>query len=237
MFGRSLSETMQVEARLGGQFVPILLHRCVNFLRDHGERWWSVTAHGFGMRLGWVVCYRSFGNSLSVGHRLNMNIQSCVLIIMASWSRLWWLTDILYIVTVYSLSVSSGLGFLSVFLIARYQSSFSHLEETCTPSYCTLHHVHVCMDWYMTMITCRSHGGWHIPTTRPGQSYPHTQRDLWLWLPERLLHHGGYSHSGLFAQALPQRAARASHTSRVLWELQASNTMWATVWEISAVHV
>ncbi|XP_064393491.1 rho GTPase-activating protein 24-like isoform X2 [Halichondria panicea] len=36
MFGRSLSETMQVEARLGGQFVPILLHRCVNFLRDHG---------------------------------------------------------------------------------------------------------------------------------------------------------------------------------------------------------
>ncbi len=153
MFGRSLSETMQVEARLGGQFVPILLHRCVNFLRDHGERWWSVTAHGFGMRLGWVVCYRSFGNSLSVGHRLNMNIQSCVLIIMASWSRLWWLTDILYIVTVYSSSVSSGLGFLSVFLyytFARYQSSFSHLEET-TNWICTLHHV--CMDWYMTMIT------------------------------------------------------------------------------------
>lgn len=37
MFGRSLVETMQVEARLGGQFVPILLHRCVSFLREHGR--------------------------------------------------------------------------------------------------------------------------------------------------------------------------------------------------------
>ncbi len=37
MFGRSLAETMEVEARLGGQFVPILLHRCVSFLRERGE--------------------------------------------------------------------------------------------------------------------------------------------------------------------------------------------------------
>ena len=37
MFGRSLEETLQVEARLGGSFVPVLIHRCVKFIRDHGE--------------------------------------------------------------------------------------------------------------------------------------------------------------------------------------------------------
>lgn len=37
MFGRSLEETLQVEARLGGSFVPVLMHRCVKFIRDHGE--------------------------------------------------------------------------------------------------------------------------------------------------------------------------------------------------------
>ena len=36
MFGRSLEETMQVEARLGGTYVPVLLHRCINFIREHG---------------------------------------------------------------------------------------------------------------------------------------------------------------------------------------------------------
>jgi hypothetical protein len=36
MFGRSLEETMAVETRLGGSYVPIFLHRCVTFLREHG---------------------------------------------------------------------------------------------------------------------------------------------------------------------------------------------------------
>ena len=36
MFGRSLEETMQVEARLGGAFIPVLIHRCVRFLRENG---------------------------------------------------------------------------------------------------------------------------------------------------------------------------------------------------------
>ena len=36
MFGRSLEETMAVEARLGGAYIPVLVHRCANFLREHG---------------------------------------------------------------------------------------------------------------------------------------------------------------------------------------------------------
>ena len=37
MFGRSLEETLQVEARLGGGFVPVLIHRCVKYIREHGR--------------------------------------------------------------------------------------------------------------------------------------------------------------------------------------------------------
>lgn len=37
MFGRSLEETMTVEARLGGEYVPILVHRCAKFILEHGE--------------------------------------------------------------------------------------------------------------------------------------------------------------------------------------------------------
>ena len=37
MFGRDLDETMAVEARLGGSYVPILVHRCAKFIREHGE--------------------------------------------------------------------------------------------------------------------------------------------------------------------------------------------------------
>lgn len=37
MFGRSLQETMAVETRLGGGYIPIFLHRCVSFLREHGQ--------------------------------------------------------------------------------------------------------------------------------------------------------------------------------------------------------
>ena len=36
MFGRSLQETMEVEARLGGTYVPVLVHRCVKFIEEHG---------------------------------------------------------------------------------------------------------------------------------------------------------------------------------------------------------
>ena len=37
MFGRSLEETMQVEARLGGSYIPILVHRCAKFIIDNGK--------------------------------------------------------------------------------------------------------------------------------------------------------------------------------------------------------
>ena len=37
MFGRSLEETLRVEVRLGGSFVPVLVHRCVKYIREHGE--------------------------------------------------------------------------------------------------------------------------------------------------------------------------------------------------------
>lgn len=37
MFGRDLDETMAVEARLGGSYIPILVHRCAKYIREHGE--------------------------------------------------------------------------------------------------------------------------------------------------------------------------------------------------------
>ena len=45
MFGRSLEETMQVEARLGGNYVPVLLHRCIKFVRDHGTKFSSPISY------------------------------------------------------------------------------------------------------------------------------------------------------------------------------------------------
>lgn len=36
MFGRGLEDTMRVEARLGGAYIPILVHRCVKFIIEHG---------------------------------------------------------------------------------------------------------------------------------------------------------------------------------------------------------
>lgn len=38
MFGRSLEETLQVEARLGGSYIPVFVHRCASFIREHGLR-------------------------------------------------------------------------------------------------------------------------------------------------------------------------------------------------------
>ena len=37
MFGRGLEDTMRVEARLGGAYIPILVHRCVKFIIEHGK--------------------------------------------------------------------------------------------------------------------------------------------------------------------------------------------------------
>ena len=37
MFGRSLEETLQVEARLGGSYIPVFVHRCALFIREHGK--------------------------------------------------------------------------------------------------------------------------------------------------------------------------------------------------------
>jgi hypothetical protein len=36
MFGRDLKETMKVEARLGGTYIPIFVHRCCKFILENG---------------------------------------------------------------------------------------------------------------------------------------------------------------------------------------------------------
>ena len=64
MFGRSLAETMQVEARLGGTFVPILLYRCIKFLREYGKSIsdnettseWAIVRRVDGL-LFYILCY------------------------------------------------------------------------------------------------------------------------------------------------------------------------------------
>ena len=38
MFGRALEETMTLESRLGGRYIPLMVHKCVEFVRKHGER-------------------------------------------------------------------------------------------------------------------------------------------------------------------------------------------------------
>ena len=37
MFGRQLEETMALESRLGGRYIPLMVHKCVEFVRKHGE--------------------------------------------------------------------------------------------------------------------------------------------------------------------------------------------------------
>ena len=37
MFGRDLEETMSVEARLGGKYIPVLVHRCAKFILENGK--------------------------------------------------------------------------------------------------------------------------------------------------------------------------------------------------------
>ena len=36
MFGRSLAETVKFEARRGGGFIPIVVDKCVDFIRKQG---------------------------------------------------------------------------------------------------------------------------------------------------------------------------------------------------------
>ena len=52
MFGRSLEETLQVEARLGGSFVPVLVHKCVKFIKEHGK----LTCTMAGRPAGQILC-------------------------------------------------------------------------------------------------------------------------------------------------------------------------------------
>ena len=56
MFGRRLEETLQVEARLGGSFVPVLVHRCVKFIREHGEFWGITCTHSSGQAFHPYLC-------------------------------------------------------------------------------------------------------------------------------------------------------------------------------------
>ena len=55
MFGRSLEETLEVESRLGGGYIPILLHRCLSFLHQHGM-------HHFALPL--LACYHFYSTGL-----------------------------------------------------------------------------------------------------------------------------------------------------------------------------
>ena len=42
MFGRSLAETVKFEARRGGGYVPLVVHKCVDFIRAHGKKNWTL---------------------------------------------------------------------------------------------------------------------------------------------------------------------------------------------------
>lgn len=55
MFGRSLEETLEVESRLGGGYIPILLHRCLSFLHQHGM-------YHFALPL--LACYHCYSTGL-----------------------------------------------------------------------------------------------------------------------------------------------------------------------------
>lgn len=37
MFGRSLAETVKFEKRRGGGCVPLIVHKCVDFIIAHGK--------------------------------------------------------------------------------------------------------------------------------------------------------------------------------------------------------
>ena len=52
MFGRGLEETMEVETRLGGGYIPILLHRCVSFIRQQS----ASPLHSLCCHLSLCVC-------------------------------------------------------------------------------------------------------------------------------------------------------------------------------------
>ena len=60
MFGRSLEETMAVEMRLGGGYIPMFLHRCVAFLREHGGPHsllynYQHSVHTSSLTRGWYI--------------------------------------------------------------------------------------------------------------------------------------------------------------------------------------
>lgn len=38
MFGRSLAETVKFEARRGGGYVPLIVSKCVNFIKTNGKK-------------------------------------------------------------------------------------------------------------------------------------------------------------------------------------------------------
>ena len=61
MFGRGLEETMEVETRLGGGYIPILLHRCVSFLRQQGASPLHSLCRHLSLSLCVCVC-RSAGS-------------------------------------------------------------------------------------------------------------------------------------------------------------------------------
>ena len=43
MFGRHLAETVKFETRRGGGFVPLIVQKCADFIRAHGESlFWAI---------------------------------------------------------------------------------------------------------------------------------------------------------------------------------------------------
>ena len=49
MFGRSLAETIKFETRRGGGFVPLVVSKCVEFIKTYGKRSaiYNVKCHQF----------------------------------------------------------------------------------------------------------------------------------------------------------------------------------------------
>ena len=70
MFCRPLDDTMAVECRLGGRYVPLLIHKCAEFIRKHGRCVRVCPQHGgcVGVWVSAICCvWGCVCNMLCVG--------------------------------------------------------------------------------------------------------------------------------------------------------------------------
>ena len=61
MFGRSLAETIKFETRRGGGFVPLVVSKCVEFIKTYGKRsailyimLYATSSSSYMASLGWL---------------------------------------------------------------------------------------------------------------------------------------------------------------------------------------